>query len=76
MSKSTNSRYHGYKKLLEQMDLQLLELECTPTVRNRFKEMFPDMDARTNLAAWNKFEDAYPKTFKSMYVFWCCRKQS
>jgi SAM-dependent methyltransferase len=63
------------QELLDQMDLQLLELECTPTVRNRFKEMFPDMDARTNLAAWNKFEDAYPKTFKSMYVFWCCRKQ-
>ncbi len=63
------------QEALEQMGLQLLELECTPTVRNRFKEMFPDMDARTNLVAWNKFEDEYPKTFKSMYVFWCCRKQ-
>jgi tetratricopeptide (TPR) repeat protein/SAM-dependent methyltransferase len=64
------------QECLEQIGLQLLELECTPTVRNRFKEMFPDMDARVNLAVWDKFEDAYPKTFRGMYVFWCCKKQS
>jgi hypothetical protein len=34
--------------------------------------MFPDSDAKTDLAAWDRFEDVAPETFMGMYTFWCC----
>jgi hypothetical protein len=62
------------EKCLDELGLQFLSIECATTVRNRFREMFPDADAETRLGAWHEFEDAYPGTFLSMYSFWCCRK--
>lgn len=59
---------------LDQLGLQFLELECATTTRSRFREMFPDSNADTNLKAWHQFEETYPETFKGMYSFWCCRK--
>jgi tetratricopeptide (TPR) repeat protein/SAM-dependent methyltransferase len=59
---------------LDQLGLQFLELECPSATRNRFREMFPDSDADTNLETWNQFEEIYPDTFTGMYSFWCCRK--
>jgi tetratricopeptide (TPR) repeat protein len=59
---------------LDQLGLQILELECATTTRNRFREMFPDSDGDINLKAWHQFEETYPETFKAMYSFWCCRK--
>ena len=58
---------------LDQLGLQFLEMECPPAVLARFTEMFPNNDERTNLDAWNRFEEIYPETFRSMYVFWCCK---
>src|SRR4030095_207508 len=59
---------------LDQLGLQFLSIDCTPAVRNRFREMFPDADAAASLGAWQEFEEAYTDTVLSMYSFGCCRK--
>jgi len=60
-------------RCLDQLGLRFLEMECPPAMLTRFTEMFPSKDAGTNLDAWNQFEETYPETFKSMYMFWCCK---
>lgn len=57
---------------LEDLDLRLLALQVPPFAYERFKQMFPDSDAKTDLAAWDRFEDVAPETFMGMYRFWCC----
>jgi hypothetical protein len=56
---------------LEALGLQLLEIECNAISRERFGSMFPDAAARTDPQAWDRFEAAYPDTFKGMIQFWC-----
>jgi tetratricopeptide (TPR) repeat protein/SAM-dependent methyltransferase len=60
-------------RCLDQLGLQFLEMECPATTLTRFTEMFSNEGASTNLDAWNQFEEIYPETFKSMYLFWCCK---
>jgi len=58
---------------LEQLDLRFLGFECSESTRRGFQQMFPGSEVATDLAAWDRFEQAYPGTFKGMYTFWCCR---
>jgi hypothetical protein len=58
---------------LEQLDLRFLGFECSESTRRGFQQMFPGSEVATDLAAWDRFEQAYPGTFKGMYAFWCCR---
>ena len=37
----------------------------------RFSEMFPDPSSATDLDCWQRFEEANPFAFASMYQFWC-----
>jgi SAM-dependent methyltransferase len=62
------------EQCLDQLGLQFLGFECATQTSNRFREMFPDGEANTNLRAWDQFEDVYPETFVGTYCFWCCRK--
>jgi len=50
-------------------------MECEAHASERFQEMFPDPGAQTDLDAWHRFESAYPQSFKSMYQFWCAKKE-
>ena len=59
---------------LNQLGLRFLGFECDLKLQERFRAMFPDQTAFTDLARWNRFEEANPDTFTSMYQFWCCRK--
>jgi 2-polyprenyl-3-methyl-5-hydroxy-6-metoxy-1,4-benzoquinol methylase len=59
---------------LQQLDLRFLGMVCKPAVHRQFREMFPDADAATSIAAWDRFEETFPDTFISMYAFLCCRK--
>lgn len=43
-------------------------------VLSRFRKMFPGRDAQSNIENWGVFEEKYPDTFSSMYVFWCRKK--
>jgi tetratricopeptide (TPR) repeat protein/SAM-dependent methyltransferase len=59
---------------LDQLGMQFLGFECDTTTRNRFREKFPEAGSDLDLDAWDRFECAYPDTFRGMYSFWCCRK--
>ncbi|MFQ6022739.1 MAG: tetratricopeptide repeat protein [Acidiferrobacterales bacterium] len=43
----------------------------TPQIKRRYRELFQQDDRMTDLSAWEKFEDLYPRAFVGMYVFWC-----
>ena len=58
---------------LDRLGLRFLGMQCSAETRRRFAEMFPDSLASLDLAAWDKFELAYPGAFTEMYAFWCCR---
>ncbi len=45
------------------------------SVFDSFTKMFPEKDARSKLSNWQLFEEKYPDTFASMYVFWCQKIQ-
>lgn len=59
-------------RCLEELGLRLLQIEVPAETRSRFAAAFPGRNPDTDLAAWDRFEEANPKTFISMYVFWCC----
>lgn len=59
---------------LEQLSLRFLGFQCDPHIQARFLALFPEKSALTDLASWDRFEEANPDTFHSMYQFWCCRK--
>jgi len=57
------------------LGLTFVRMECEAHASERFQEMFPDPGAQTDLDAWHRFESAYPQSFKSMYQFWCAKKE-
>ena len=59
---------------LRRLGLRFLGMDCKPAVRRHFGEMFPNADAATSLAAWDRYEQAFPETFIAMYAFFCCRE--
>lgn len=59
---------------LARFGLRFLGMQCSAGTRRRFLEMFADPAAAGDLGAWDRFEDAYPSTFQTMYAFWCCRR--
>ena len=44
------------------------------SVLSDFRQMFPDSNAQFVMKNWGVFEEKYPDTFASMYVFWCRKK--
>jgi SAM-dependent methyltransferase len=64
----------GIADCLDQLGLRFCSLQCETPMLDRFRAMFPEISARSDLDAWNRFEEAYPQAFKGMYQFWCCRK--
>lgn len=44
-------------------------------IKRQYQHMFPEDKDMTNLALWDRFEQAYPHTFAKMYDFWCQKKQ-
>lgn len=60
-------------KCLDSLGLRLLEIECGALANERFGKMFPDARARTDPQNWDRFEIAYPDTFRGMIQFWCSK---
>ncbi len=56
------------------LGLRFVHMECPPRTRAAFRAMFGAADAARDLAAWHRFEEAHPRTFSSMYQFWCVRQ--
>lgn len=58
--------------LLEQAGLRFLGFGWgNPRAPTRYRQLYPDDPAMTDLTRWNAFEQRYPDTFLGMYVCWC-----
>ncbi len=63
------------KELLESKKLNFIAFnEMNPNTANLFKAHFPNVNNKSLLESWDKFEEIYPKTFISMYKFWIKKK--
>ncbi len=60
---------------LDALGLDFLRMECDAQTRERFNAMAPEAGADRDLGAWHRFEQAYSLSFKSMYQFWCAKKE-
>ena len=59
------------KKLLERKKLNFIAFnEMNPNTVKLFKAHFPNVNDKSLLESWDKFEKIYPKTFINMYKFW------
>lgn len=56
---------------VSELGLRVLALEVEGETKTDFERMFPGRDPRTDLQAWDRFEQAHPDTFRGMYRFWC-----
>ena len=56
---------------LDHLELRFLGFQHAPAMLNRFKAMFPKRESEADLDAWDRFETAFPDTFRGMHVFWC-----
>ncbi|MEQ8346706.1 MAG: class I SAM-dependent methyltransferase [Sneathiellaceae bacterium] len=57
---------------LAALDLEFLGFEIAdPALARRFRQAFPAPGAWADLAAWQRFEEDLPDTFRTMYQFWC-----
>jgi tetratricopeptide (TPR) repeat protein/SAM-dependent methyltransferase len=60
------------REALAELDLSFIGFDLPmPAVRQRYRELFPGDLAMTDLAAWERFETLFPRTFVGMYTFWC-----
>nr|MBI3614210.1 tetratricopeptide repeat protein [Nitrospirota bacterium] len=64
----------GIAECLDKLGLRFLGFEYDARNLGRFRAMFPHGNALTDLTLWDRFEEAYPDSFRTMYQFWCCRK--
>jgi len=60
---------------LDALGLEFLRMECDAQTRERFRAMVPEAGADGDLGAWHGFEQVHPLSFKSMYQFWCAKKE-
>ena len=59
------------KELLESKKLNFIAFnEMNPNTAKLFKTHFPNVNDKSLLESWDKFEKIYPKTFIGMYKFW------
>ena len=58
-------------RLLAQFGLRFIGFVLNDRTKTAYREMFPEDTYMDNLELWDRFEDAHPNTFSSMYSFWC-----
>ena len=51
-------------------NLDFLGFDLSAIDEGRYRAMFPADHAMSDLASWEAFESAYPRTFFGMYQFW------
>jgi len=65
------------ESLLEDAGLEFIGFDShEPSVLSHFRKMFPEKKSQSRLKNWGEYEEKYPDTFASMYVFWCRKKSS
>ena len=55
-------------------NLALGGLQVDAAIAARYRKMFPQDAAMTNLANWHAFELEHPYAFAGMYLFWVRRR--
>ena len=60
---------------LAQLGLRFLGFEFpTPDTEAAYAAFAPGDTSMTDLASWDRFEQAHPDTFRQMYQFWCQKR--
>jgi Tfp pilus assembly protein PilF/SAM-dependent methyltransferase len=61
--------------ILDRLELELIGLQhATPEPARHYRAAYPDDPTQTDLANWDRFEEAHPKTFAQMIRIWCRRR--
>ena len=61
--------------LIDEAGLQFIGFDLWDlSVVDKFINMFPEEGSLSDLKKWAIFEEKYPDTFSSMYIFWCRKK--
>ena len=63
------------RDFLADNDLEFRGFILPPSVPQTYREMFPDDLMPGSLDHWWAFEQANPRTFDGMYMFWCRRPE-
>lgn len=72
-----NYNINELASLVEDAGLEFIGFDLYDTsVLPQFRKMFPARDAQSKMRNWQVFEEKYPDTFSSMYVFWCRKKMN
>ena len=65
------------KSTLDELGLTCLLMKIgNPAFRKEYLSKFPGDRAMNNLDSLHQYELQNPRTFRDMYQFWCCRKDS
>lgn len=60
------------QQTLAELNLSFIGFELPLlSVKQRYRELFPEDRDLTNLSNWDRFESEHPQAFAGMYVFWC-----
>jgi len=62
-------------KLIDDAGLRFIGFDISDSsVLAEFTNMFPENNSYSEIKNWAIFENKYPDTFASMYIFWCRKK--
>jgi 2-polyprenyl-3-methyl-5-hydroxy-6-metoxy-1,4-benzoquinol methylase len=65
------------KSVLDDLGLCCLSMRISnPLFRKEYLSKYPDDPGLANLDNLHEYEKHNPRTFRDMYQFWCCRKDS
>ncbi len=63
------------RELLDGAGLRFLGFQHNrPEVAGWYRELWPDDGEQRDLARWDAVEEAHPRAFSGMFVFWATRR--
>ncbi len=61
---------NAIKVLLNRFNLDFLGFILPHHVKSQYAKLYPNDKTQVSLENWNKYEERYPNTFRSMFQFW------
>ncbi len=58
------------KNMIEKANLEFLGFTLSKEIKEKYQRTSKDLDSLKDLKLWDKFEKAYPNSFREMYQFW------
>tara|TARA_B100000700_G_scaffold268615_1_gene309414 strand:+ start:97 stop:285 length:189 start_codon:yes stop_codon:yes gene_type:complete len=56
--------------MIEKANLEFLGFTLSKEIKEKYQRTSKDLDSLKDLKLWDKFEKAYPNSFREMYQFW------